>query len=736
MAQTTDRAGSPAGDGFFQVSLLWLVTTGFAAVVWTGRLDRGTTVAAGAALAARALLIRGWLRIPLSETAVRLLTITYIGFYPIDFLYISGNFLDATVRLVFFLAAVKLLTAKTGRDYLYLGLIAFLELLSAAMLTSSPGILFFLVLFLIFAVAARTRYEILRACEETDHRAVAGRSYWRLAALSVALAAGIAVLGFGLFFTVPRAAGAYLAHLPPSGESVLGFSDEIVLGATGRVEKDDTPVMRIRILEGSPHNLKWRGGALRRFDGAKWSNPPASGKMLENPAGSYWIGGVWRGRVPWDGSSGAAWAGRWRRLRRATGFSAQSSPLIRYRVVRAPMDSDALFLAGTPEAIEGDFPRVEVSDTGAISIPGGRWKSLRYEAWSLVEGARPDEPREVTGLYPPQIRAAYLQLPELDPRISRLARHIAAAQATPFERARAIEQYLRTEYVYTLELPVQRPADPLADFLFERKKGHCEYFASAMAVMLRAIGIPARVATGFQSGIYNPLSGSYTVRASEAHAWVEAYFAGLGWTTFDPTPPEPQEAGGLGRSWQYLDALEAFWNDWVLDYDVSRQLGLARSVQEEWYRAGYEGLESWDRAWQWAARRWESWKREPAPARAGPPLAALAGVLAAFLAWRAWPRLRAGLAAWRVQRGRGSERDCTLLYTRALDQMRRCGFVREGWQTAAEFASTVEPPQCPSSRAGLWRDITHAYNRARFGRDGEAGRQLPELVRALEGLPR
>ena len=129
---------------------------------------------------------------------------------------------------------------------------------------------------------------------------------------------------------------------------------------------------------------------------------------------------------------------------------------------------------------------------------------------------------------------------------SRSPSNITAGAGTDLERARAMERRLRTDYAYTLEMPSQKSADPLADFLFTRRRGYCEYFASAMAVMLRSIGVPARIATGFQSGLYNPITGLWVIRASDAHAWVEAWIPGNGWTTFDPTPPDPN--GPRGRS--------------------------------------------------------------------------------------------------------------------------------------------------------------------------------------------
>ena len=108
----------------------------------------------------------------------------------------------------------------------------------------------------------------------------------------------------------------------------------------------------------------------------------------------------------------------------------------------------------------------------------------------------------------------------LDGRIAKLAADLASQQPSAAESARAIEGYLRRNFGYTTELLEEPVPDPLAHFLFERRKGHCEYFASSMAVMLRTIGIPSRVITGFQSGVYNPISGWQMIRASGRASWM------------------------------------------------------------------------------------------------------------------------------------------------------------------------------------------------------------------------
>jgi transglutaminase-like putative cysteine protease len=471
-------------------------------------------------------------------------------------------------------------------------------------------------------------------------------------------------------------------------------------------------VLRVKILDGAPlNNLKWRGGTLRYFDGARWSNPPSLPRLLDNAQGHYVVG----------------------RLRSRTRPAVGS--FLRYRVLRAAMDCDTVFLPGTPQILEGEFWRLEMSEADAISVPGSRWRPLRYEGWSFVGPSRPAEPSDLEGPFQTRIRSRYLQLPQLDPRIPALARHVTENESSPYSRAAALERYLRMHFSYTLELPPEPPADPLANFLFERKKGHCEYFASAMAVMLRTLGIPSRIADGFQSGPYNPISGYYTVRASEAHAWVEAYFAGLGWVTFDPTPAEPLAEGLLGRSWQYLDALETFWNDWIVQYDLSRQVNLARSVQIEWYKAAFLAIERVDRSMSWVSGRWERWKQAPRTALFA-LLEILTGFLAIALAIWAAPLLRAWRIARRVKQGRGSDEDCALLYLRALEQMRRRGFIRKSSQTPEEFTRAVQPPECSEPAARLLARITSAYSRSRFGGDRKASRELPQLIHDLEILPR
>src|SRR5262249_21995396 len=275
--------------------------------------------------------------------------------------------------------------------------------------------------------------------------------------------------------------------------------------------------------------------------------------------------------------------------------------LILYRVLMEPVGNNIFFLASIPRTLGGDYRLIAVDAGEGISNADSSHPINWYQATSDLSAASADKLRIAGEQYPPLLAERYLQLPRLDPRISPLAHDITRTANNNYDRARLLETYLRTHYGYTLQLSRRPTHDPLAEFLFERRQGHCEYFASSMAVFFRVLGIPSRVVNGFQTGEFNDVSGEYIVRASDAHSWVEAYFPGSGWVSFDPTP------GGAvishtrwNRALLYLDALHEFWRQWVVNYDASHQASLAINAQNmgegllrsarQWYHAHYRKL--------------------------------------------------------------------------------------------------------------------------------------------------
>jgi hypothetical protein len=163
-----------------------------------------------------------------------------------------------------------------------------------------------------------------------------------------------------------------------------------------------------------------------------------------------------------------------------------------------------------------------------------------YEVRSWVPTGTPDQLRTASEDYPTWIVDSYLALPEsLPPRVGALAQEITADQPTAYDRALALQAYLRT-YPYTLDLPAPPDDRDVVDaFLFEWQEGYCDYYASAMVVMARSVGLPARLAVGYATGAYDPETDRYYVTQADAHSWPEVYFLHYGWIPFEPTAARP-----------------------------------------------------------------------------------------------------------------------------------------------------------------------------------------------------
>ena len=696
-------AGAAVGvEPFFQFSLLGLVTSGYLAVAASGFLDTPTIALTATGLLLRAILIGGLVRVNFSDRLTTIVTIAYAAFFPADYFWLSHDFLVATVHLMFFLAVMKILTARSNRDYLYTAVIAFLEMLAAAILSIDFNFFLILALYLLFAIAALTSGEIRRSIERSAVTARSGLKSFcpRLSLFSALVALGILALTGGLFFLLPRTAEAAFSRLIAHRVFLPGFSNQVNLGDIGEIKTSSRPVMHIRIdsaLAVGP--LKWRGAALSDFDGKRWTNPSRQPEIIPvehdhvllAPAG-----------VP----------GR----------------RVNYRVDLEELENDTLFFAGTPEILELRARALLRSETAGYRLGHAVPQGFHYDVYSLLD----DPPEGAPVRFPPPVlplaaRQRYLQLPTLDSRIAELGRRFAADATGDLARARAVERHLRSDFGYALELPDREVADPLAHFLFVRRKGYCEYFASSMAVMLRSLGIPARLATGFQSGVYNPVSGLWLVRASDAHSWVEAWIPGHGWTTFDPTPADVN-AGGLtilGRLALYLDAAGTFWQEWVMTYDVARQGTVAYRMEQgarhwgiRWsdtaasVRAGWERyVAGWPRRFGWRALGWA------------------AGLVA--LGFAAGPLVRLMRMRQRVQRvrrGQARVADATLLYQRMLHILRQRGYQKPPWFTPAEFAASL-----PRSPLGDFvAEFTGTYNALRFGGHAEAAPRLSILLDRME----
>src|SRR5580692_11827021 len=269
-------------DRFFEFSLLGMLAAGYFAVVGSGYLDWPTAALTLLGLCLRGLMVAGIVEIQFSNRFVALVTLLYILFWPLDYFLVSESFITATAHLVCFLAVMKVLTARTNRDYTYVKMIAVVELLAAAVLSASLSFFAYLALFLLLAIAAFSSGEIRRSAQQRQLSAGGNVSRGGLSAfprslalLSASLFTGILVMTAGMFFVLPRTARAALDRFVPQRYHLPGFSNGITLGQIGEIKRSSAPVMHIRAYQDEGLlEVRWRGAALTRFNGRRWDNPP------------------------------------------------------------------------------------------------------------------------------------------------------------------------------------------------------------------------------------------------------------------------------------------------------------------------------------------------------------------------------------------------------------------------------------------------------------------------------
>lgn len=621
----------------------------------------------------------------------------------------------ALAHLIVFLSAVKLVQVKKDRDWVFLYLISFFEVLLAAGLSFSPVFLVTLTLYLLCGLCAVTAFEIQKARRSITYAETrllvppdsrvfrkGGKRSWRsteaarLPFVAVALLLLIFALALPLFLIAPRSGAAALTRSGGGLTNFIGFSESVTLGQIGTLKQDDGLVMRVRVDDPEPpQGLRWRGVALDEFTGKGWkkSSEARRGESVSERGGFFPVGTT----------------ESLHRLTNQTFFL-------------EPLESAVLFGAPKVVAVQGDLPFVRVDAEGGLQSRRHDFDRIMYKAISDTDEPPVEELRADMRPYPDSFER-YLQLPDkLDRRIVYHAQAvIRGAQArNRYDAAKAIELDLQKNFAYSLEMKATG-ADPLADFLFNVQAGHCEYFSTAMAVMLRTHGIAARVVNGFLPGEYNETSGAYTVRQSDAHSWVEVYFPSTrSWVTFDPTPSigrvEPVRTGLTAQLHKYVEALELLWFQYVIGYDKQEQRLLASSVHNRIFDYG-----------RFASSLFTTVRSYLTTSMLSVAMVVLGAalVLLTMIFGRRWWRF-----AWRRGAVVSGEDEATYssieFYERLLSAMEQRGLEREKHLTPLEFANTLGP--------GPAMMITRAYNRVRFGRQRLSAAEKREIELALSAL--
>ena len=574
--------------------------------------------------------------------------------------------------------ALQLLDARPRRSEFLLVALALFQVVLAANLTDS---LLFPPLLVVFSMSAvwtlmvhTLRAEAIEAGEPAAVRGVVTRQLFGMTCLASLLTV---VLAMAIFPLLPRVrAGAFLSGGLGGSLGVSGFSERVELGDLGRIRLDPQVALRVDTLEGEepgPEDAYWRGLAFDQFDGRRWSVTPGD-----------------RSVVPGSPELGLALG------------SERRGPRLVQRIVREPVSSGVLFTAGRGLRVQGALGRIERDANGGFYAFSSAPERIAYTVTSATELASEDALRGDRTVPPRDAGERFLQLPPLSPAVRELAASIAAELATDAERVRALERHLRRAGRYTDTPPAHGKdgASPIESFLLERTEGHCEYFASSMVVLTRALGIPARLVNGFAGGERNAIASFVEVRQSDAHTWVEVHYEKAGWVRYDPTPPDLRLAGASGLSGRdrlaaLQSALEFWWFRNVIDFDRSRQMAAMRGLWLAWHA--------------WRAPREQASAETPDLSREGArlPLRAL-GWAALALA------TTAGLALATRSRAARRRSPVPAYYRDALRLVARRGPRREPAATARDHAEAVARAFDPEAARAFAR-VTELYLAERFG---------------------
>jgi protein-glutamine gamma-glutamyltransferase len=600
-------------------------------------------------------------------------------------------------HLLLLFQSTRLFARRKSQDYLWIYIIGFFELITATAINEDPSYAFCFIGYSISITWALILFHLRREMEDNYllrhsndassekvevERILGSKRIISSSFLLITGALALIVVLFGSFVSLllPRMEGGPQIT-KWRWQRLIGFSDKVSLGEFGRLRENSRVVMRVTLPDRRgplPEPLYLKGIAFDEYEGRSWSS---QGTIEETLNGKEIL------------------------LSEAQGEGQRLS------VTLEPIDSAALFVLDTTTKIvfpEEASPGVARDSLGSISYNGSRHGVLRYDLYTAPTS------QSVKSLRPDQIER-YTKLPPLDTKITSLADSLADDQ-DQLKTVESVRNFLRNNFTYSLSLHPD-PNEPLADFLFNTKSGHCQYFATAMAVLLRTQKIPTRLVNGFYGGEWNEYGQYYAIRQGDAHSWVEVFIEGRGWMVFDPTPTAPLvREGWLGSLGRAYDAARVRWFAGFIDYDLFAQQGLLQLAKNFLLR------------WGWLLLIFGV---------VGSALYARASFKYKVLLWLR-PKKHAvvsipSMAPAEKPKSLEDKKKLLRLYKRALDVMERRGFPKAPSLTAREYAEALVIQQAPG--ADTLATLTQLYEQARFG-EVDAQQTIESLLLWVKQLER
>lgn len=587
---------------------------------------------------------------------------------------IQDDVVIPVVDLLLLLLSAEALRSLDAPNDLRLYALSFALILAST--AYRPGI-FFLIAFVTYiglSTVALMIGHLRRQSERHDVREVPlGRG---ILGTTGALSGLILLVALVVFVTFPRVSQGWAGRGETAATTIAGFSDQVSIGEHGStILGNPQIVLRVEFPNGAPSglgNLHWRGRSYDRFDGVRWTR---SQNLPPSSAPSAWY------RTRWGGD------------------------VIEQRIFGSALDTRVLFALHPALQIDSDNGVQPLFDNAGDFVYWGSGAPA-YTAFSPATPPPADELRQPARGYRPS-DDHFLQLPRrLDPAITALADSLTAGIDNRYDQAIAIRNWLQT-FTYTRQLPATAGEATLQHFLFERRAGHCEYFSTAMVVMLRALGIEARNVNGFLGGQWNEFGNYLVVTQNEAHSWVEAWFPGYGWVTFDPTPAGDGSSEVIS-AWFWpgrilFDGVQHRWNKWVLDYSVDDQVGI------------FSGLLGDQRVPEFNPQ-------EPGAGTGPNPLGAVAILVLLALGWL-WAR-----------KGGAAFDPSTQMYLQLRAASTRAGVGVSPGLTPLALVERIRQERSTTARAA--ERLVDLYLRARYGSEELGESDLREMRAALKAARR
>ena len=695
----------------------------------------------------RMLMVRGEETIYVSKglaSALICFAFVFVGF---DYRALSQQFLLSLAHFLVAVQAIRFFEAKRTRDYMLMVLLSVVQLAVAAIVSLefalavpmfvvflvTPPVLIMLTILHGSETAAGQGMEGDVVLTPMTQELVLGARFWATSAIAAALCMGLAIL---VFVSVPRLRTHLFAQeIMAEPVPITGFDREVDLDDIGSIKQNTAEVMKVQIRRGGqavmPVGIEpyWRGITLDRYEQGKWvSSAGAVRPVHASP------GGVMRLEN--------AYPSELRRLVNGT----RGISLVQECTLQ-PLDTKILFgLYCITQVRSKRFGEVlfGVQDQ-TVRLRRGRTNTLQYTlrstVYPLTEQAE-KQLRAASGPIPKSIRQNYLRLPRvISPRVRALAASLVSPQGrypTTYDRVQAVQAFflLPGNFRYTLQLPEGKGREPIDAFLFETKAGHCSFFASAMVILLRSIGIPARMVNGFYGGEWNDFGRFFLVRQADAHSWVEVFFPRHGWITFDPTPAgnrvREAESGPFNAISKYIEYLDTLWLAYVVGYTADPSEEAAINFLERfrhWTR-------SWDSQSEFDQDELEA-STQSLRRRFDMASGLLVGAVVIVIVLGAAIARIYGVRLLRHIAKRREVRPSIRFYRKFLDIMRRKGYPKLPSVTPLEFLRSLSGPGAVGRKCAAY--VTECFCSVRYGdrqiSKGE-GAKLNDCLLRLAHAPR